>query len=84
MQDYEKSNNDARTFQEIWKSLTPAEQSELRFMLIKSTGCTRQSVANWSKGAYPIYRDKRLKVAYAVNSLLKLNVSHLTLFPNAH
>ena len=83
MQNYANCDIDARTFPEIWKSLTPAEQSELRYMIIKSAGCTRQSVHNWSKGSYPIYRDKRVKVASVVSSLLKCNVSHMTLFPNA-
>lgn len=83
MQVYEKCDIDARTFPEIWESLTPAERSELRYLLVKNAGCTRQSVFNWSKGSYPVYRDKRLKVAYIVGHHLHLNVNHMTLFPNA-
>ena len=83
MQTYENCDIDTRTFPEIWKGLTPAQQSELRFQLIKSTSCTRQSVNNWTKGVSPIYRDTRVRAAKCVNTTLGLNVNHTTLFPNA-
>lgn len=83
MQVYEKSDIDARTFPQIWETLTSAEQAELRDALIKKTSCTRQSIFNWSNGTSPIYRDIRVKVADTIKKTFGFNVSHLTLFPSA-
>lgn len=78
---YKKENIDARTFPEIWETLTPAEQSELRFELTKNGESSRTSIYNWSKGKCPINVALRKKVADKMNKTLGLNVSHLTLFP---
>lgn len=83
MQEYKKSGIDARTFPEIWKSLTPAEQSELRDALMKKFSITRQAVYNWSTGASPFYRPARVAAAEVIKKTFGYNVSHLTLFPNA-
>ena len=82
MQDYEKCGTDARSFPEIWESLTPVERAELRHQLIKNVGVTRQTVDNWSKGVTPIMRDIRVKVARCFGQALNIHVSHTTLFPN--
>ena len=73
---------DTRTFPELWQSLSPAEQGEVRYQIMRDTLCTRQSVHNWANGATPIYRDIRIKVAKSITKVLGLNVSHLLLFPD--
>jgi len=83
MQNYVKCDTDARTFPEIWGSLNSAEQSDLRYELIKETTCTRQSIDNWSKGTTPINRKSRRAIAAVIRRKLHLNVNHVTLFPSA-
>ncbi len=78
---YDKETIDARTFQEIWKSLTNAEQSELRYELTKNGECSRTSLYNWSKGVAPINVNLRRKVASTMGRILGLRVSATTLFP---
>lgn len=81
MQRYNKETIDARTFQQIWETLSAAEQSTLRYELTKSGDASRTSVYNWSKGKNPINVGLRKKVAATMNRTLGLRVSHLTLFP---
>ena len=81
MQNNEIISTDARTFPEIWASLNKNEQSELRFVLIRDLDITRQTIANWSKGVQPIYKDTKKKVATIVGRNLGISVSWLTLFP---
>lgn len=78
---YNKENIDARTFPQIWETLTSSEQQELRFQLTKNGDCSKTSVFYWSKGVTPASLGMRKKVAAAMKSYLGLNVSHLTLFP---
>ncbi len=81
MQRYNKETLDARTFQEIWNSLSPEEQSDLRYELTKNGECSRTSLYNWSKGVAPINVSLRRKVASTMGRILGLRVSHTTLFP---
>ena len=81
MQRYNKETVDARTFPEIWETLSAAEQSNLRYELTKTGDASRTTVYNWSKGTCPISVGMRKKVASTMNRTLGLNVSHLTLFP---
>ncbi len=78
---YDKETIDARTFPEIWETLSPAEQSELRFQLTRNGDCSRTAVFMWSKGVMPKSLSVRKKVASTIKSILGLNVRHLTLFP---
>lgn len=78
---YGKESTDARTFPQIWETLSVAEQSNLRYELTKSGDCSRVSIYNWSKGTCPISVGLRKKVASTINRTLGLNVSHITLFP---
>ena len=73
---------DTGTFPELWKSLTPAEQTELRFQLMRVIFCTRQSINNWANGKTPIYRSTRIDIAKTISKTLGLRVSHTLLFPN--
>ena len=81
LQMYSENNLDARTFPEIWETLTLAEQEELRDRLTRYGDCTRMTLFNWTKGVRPISLAMRRKVAAAMNKYLGLNVSHITLFP---
>ena len=74
---------DTRTFQEIWKSLTPVEQGHLRYQIIRDTSYTRQAINNWANGATPINKMARVAVTRVVNRVLGLNTSHALLFPSA-
>ena len=78
---YTKEAIDARTFQQIWETLSAAEQSDLRYELTKNGECSRTSVYNWSKGMCPISVALRRKVADKMGKVLGLRVSHRTLFP---
>lgn len=80
---YDKESIDARTFPQIWKSLTPAEQSELRDRLTRTGDISRTALFNWSTGkTSPASIGNRRRVATAINKFLGYNVSHLTLFPS--
>ena len=79
---YDKETIDARTFPEIWKSLSSAEQSELRDRLTRSGDISRTALYYWSLGKKtPASLGNRRRVAVAINKFLGYNVSHLTLFP---
>ena len=78
---YRKESIDARTFPQIWETLSAAEQSNLRYELTRSGEASRTSVYNWSKGICPIAVGMRKKVATTISRTLGLNVSHITLFP---
>lgn len=79
---YNKESIDARTFPQIWETLTPAEQAELRYQLTRNGDCSRTTVFNWSRGVSPVSIGLRKKVASTMRSALGLNVSHITLFPS--
>ena len=74
---------DTRTFQEIWKSLSPIEQGHLRYQLIRETTYTRQAINAWTNGAVPINKMARTAVAKVVNRVLGLNTTQALLFPSA-
>lgn len=74
---------DTRTFQEIWKSLSPIEQGHLRYQLIQDTTYTRQAINAWVNGSIPVNIMARKAVAKTVNKVLGLNTSHALLFPTA-
>lgn len=73
---------DARTFQEIWRSLTPVEQGHLRYQLIRDTTYTRQAINAWANGSVPINKMARVAVAKVVNRVLGINTTHTLLFPS--
>jgi len=82
---YEKENIDARTFPQIWNSLTATEQAELRDRLMRTGDISRTALFNWSKGkTSPASIGNKRRVAAAINKFLGYNVSHLTLFPTHH
>ena len=83
MQVTKKCDIDARTFPEIWRMLNSAEQSELRYALMKECSITRQAINNWTHGVAPFNRPIRVATAKVIKKTFGYNVSHITLFPNA-
>lgn len=78
-----KSVIDTRTFQEIWKSLTPGQRGYLRYQLIHDTTCTRQTIQNWAKGVMPVHLRTRDIVARTVSKVLQINTRRNILFPDS-
>lgn len=62
-------------------SLTPTEQTELRFNLMREVFCTRQTIYNWAKGKTPVYRSVRVDAAKTIGKVLGIRTSHTILFP---
>lgn len=79
---YDKDSIDARTFSQVWCSLSPAMQAELRCELTGKGECTRQAVWAWTKGVTPRSLATRKRVERILNNYLRIHTSHLTLFPN--
>lgn len=83
MQSKENSSTDARTFPEVWETLTRAERRTLKVELVKAMGCTTNAVWFWSKGTYsPNSKLDRDKVAQVVSKFLGRRCFAHTLFPN--
>jgi len=67
-QSKEKEQYDARTFAEIYNSLNPLLQGELRCEIMRCTGASRATVFFWRKG---LKIPKRLKDRQAVSDCLR-------------
>lgn len=83
MQSKEKITTDARTFKEIWESLTPDDQEELRIDIFKARCCTtRQAIYYWATGKKaPSHPLIRTNVAKVVGNFIGKKVFPATLFP---
>ena len=83
MQRYNENQTDARTFSEIWKSLTEEEREDIAVAVYSSRCClSRQCLWNWGNGVrrpqgYPV----REKLAQIVSKRLNIKVTAKTLFP---
>lgn len=71
---------DARTFPQIWVSLTPFEQTSLNSLLQDKLGVSRMSVYNWATGKTRPIMYVRKGIAQVVKNALGINVSFQTLF----
>lgn len=83
MQSKQFSGNDARTFGEIWNTLTSDEREDLTLALYNAKCCkTRQTIWKWANGkskpSAPIIRDT---VAKVVGKTVGSRVFSSTLFP---
>lgn len=83
MQSKENKSNDARSFPEIWGTLTSEQREDLTLRLYNAKCCkTRQTVWAWSIGKRrpqsPIIKDA---VAKAVEKTIGRRVFGATLFP---
>ena len=84
MQMSEKNLIDARSFQEIWKTLDKFQRQELSRKIQQSRACTtRQTIYNWAEGkTVPSLAIIRKKAAEAVGKYLNSKVYPQTLFPS--
>lgn len=83
MQVNENNRIDARTFPEIWKSCTEAERIALRSTLIGKLECAPNTFWNYCQGnTTPQSTLVQKEISRAVKSILHVNVSYTTLFPN--
>ncbi len=78
---YVKEGIDARTFPQIWETLTPAEQSSLREAISNACGVSRTTIYNWTKGISPVSVRQRKQVATTMGKELGAQFFHVTLFP---
>lgn len=82
MQSNKTISIDARTFPEIWETLSAPERSDLRVATISKIRCSDVTFYNWAKGAtspmsYPVKRE----VASVIKSTLGITVPPNLLFP---
>lgn len=84
MQMSEKNLIDARSFQEIWKTLDRYQRQELSLRLQKSRCCaTRQTVINWAYGhTQPNLPLIRKTISQVVGKYLNATTYAHTLFPS--
>ena len=84
MQSKETNPTDARTFPEIWASLTTDEREELHYQLMKSRcTTTRQTVWNWASGKKrPFSVLISNEIAKCVTKVTGKRVIAATLFPS--
>ena len=80
---YEEKETDARTLPEIWKSLNPQEQEDLRMGLIMAkTARTRQAIHYWCTGQRKPSSDLvKDRIALVVSRIIKKKTYGRTLFP---
>ena len=83
MQRKEEISNDARSFPEIWATLSVGEKDDLVYELIKAKCCkTRTAIGMWGRGdRQPGNNLTRDVIARSVNKVLGLKVHSATLFP---
>lgn len=83
MQRNEKITTDARSFPELWKSLSTEEQIALRGALVNRLGCTSQTVWNYAVGnTIPSSLLIKNEVARVVSRITGINVRPAILFPS--
>lgn len=77
----QKTELDARSFSEIYGSLTDTEKQVLCASIAAKTGMTRMAINYWSRGERtPRSLSTKRDIASSVKSVLGLNVSAITLF----
>ena len=83
MQEYEKSNTEAKTFPEIWSGLDRIRKNKLSRELFKAKCClSRQSIWEWGSGAVqPRQEIVRDAVAKTVSKFLGIKTTPEALFP---
>ena len=83
MQRCKENFNDARSFPEIWATLSAGEKDDLVYELIKAKCCkTRTAVGMWGRGdRQPGNNLTRDVIAKSIGKVLGLKVHSATLFP---
>lgn len=73
---------DARTFSEIWNSLSDVERVQLQDAIIRKTGASSNTFWFWKNGrSIPASRTDRRNIAREVSNFLGYPVHDATLFP---
>lgn len=81
---YNNNLTDARTFSQIWESLTQEEKSELSTKLYSAKCCgTPQTIWNWGTGKTRPAPLVRKEIANVVGKFIGARVFGATLFPAA-
>lgn len=85
MQSKEKIPTDARSFPEIWATLTVDEKEELVYELLKTRCCTtRTAIRQWGRAVRrPANILTQETVAKAIHKVLGIRVLRTTLFPHS-
>lgn len=83
MQSNKEKSNDARSFPEIWATLSSDEKDELVYELIRTKCCkTRTAILMWARGERrPSNALTRDVIARSIGKTLGLRVFGTTLFP---
>ena len=81
----EKILNDARSFPEIWATMSAGEKDDLVYELLKSKCCkTRTAIGMWGRGdRQPSNNLTRDVIAKSIGKVLGLKVHSSTLFPRS-
>lgn len=81
----EKNLNDARSFPEIWATMSAGEKDDLVYELLKSKCCkTRTAIGMWGRGdRQPSNNLTRDVIARSIGKVLGLKVLSSTLFPRS-
>lgn len=73
---------DARTFSEIWNSLSDVDRVQLQDAIIRKTGASSNTFWFWKNGrSIPASRTDRRSIAREVSNFLGYPVHDATLFP---
>ncbi len=81
MQSKEIKTIDARTFPEIWESLSSVDRETLQYKLINALHCTRQTIWNYSKGNTTPTHIVKKEVASVVSKMTGTKCHPNYLFP---
>lgn len=83
MQSNKEISNDARSFPQIWATLSVGEKDDLVYELIKAKCCkTRTAVGMWGRGdRQPSNALTKDTIAKVIGKTLGLRVFSSTLFP---
>ena len=83
MQSNKEKMIDARSFVEIYRSMTDNEKALLRDSLMQSLGVTYQTIWNWATGkCVPAIPGVKKQISKSVNLVLNVKTSVDTLFKN--
>ncbi len=80
---YGKNQTDTRTLPEIWKTLTPQQQEDLKSALIMAKAAkSRQAIYYWATGQRrPQSEIVRDRIAVVVSRIIGAKTHGKTLFP---
>lgn len=82
MQSNKQKPIDARTFVQIYQSMSRNQRQTLQLTIIDRLGVTHQTIWNWGTGKYqPVIPLMKNIVSKAIESVLGVRTTPQTLFP---